>query len=174
MLAALDGSEVALPVEMIGWIVPCLSSEVVAPSGPPFNADVIATTARTHENADFDRVLIGYFSDAPDGFLIGAHAATVTKRLGPSSSRATANGYPMMILSRPRSPWLDILIQKGPLDPGHPIVVSADGKNAHCEPPERMAEWRFHEVGCCRELVASFAQMNMLAHRGMSRHCIGV
>ena len=71
-----------MPVEMIGWIAPCVSSEVLAPSGPPFNADVIATTARTHEKADFDRVLIGYFSDAPDGFLIGAHAATVTKRLG--------------------------------------------------------------------------------------------
>ena len=71
-----------MPVEMIGWIAPRVSSEVVAPSGPPFNADVIATTARTHEKADFDRVLIGYFSDAPDGFLIGAHAATVTNRLG--------------------------------------------------------------------------------------------
>lgn len=71
-----------MPVEMIGWIAPRVSSEVLAPSGPPFNADVIAATARTHEKADFDRVLIGYFSDAPDGFLIGAHAATVTKRLG--------------------------------------------------------------------------------------------
>ena len=27
-------------------------------------------------------VLIGYFSDAPDGFIIGAHAAAVTDRLG--------------------------------------------------------------------------------------------
>ena len=71
-----------MPVEMIGWIAPRVLSEVIAPSGPPFNADVIAATALTHEKADFDRVLIGYFSDAPDGFLIGAHAAAVTNRLG--------------------------------------------------------------------------------------------
>lgn len=71
-----------MPVEMIGWIAPRVSSEVLAPQGPPFNADVIATTARVHERADFDRVLIGYFSDAPDGFLVGAHAATITTRLG--------------------------------------------------------------------------------------------
>lgn len=49
--------------------------------GPPFDPEVIAQTARVHEEADFDRVLIGYFSDAPDGFLIGAHAAHVTTRL---------------------------------------------------------------------------------------------
>ena len=71
-----------MPVEMIGWIAPRVSSEVLAPSGPSFNVDVISATALTHEKADFDRVLIGYFSDAPDGFLIGAHAATVTERLG--------------------------------------------------------------------------------------------
>ena len=71
-----------MPVEMIGWIAPRVSSEVMAPSGPPFDADVIAATARVHERADFDRVLIGYFSDAPDGFLVGAHAATTTTRLG--------------------------------------------------------------------------------------------
>src|SRR5262245_99373 len=71
-----------MPVEMIGWIAPRVSSEVLAPHGPPFNVDVIAVTARIHERADFDRALIGYYSDAPDGFLIGAHAATVTKRLG--------------------------------------------------------------------------------------------
>lgn len=51
------------------------------PSGPPFNAEVITETARIHEQADFDRVLIGYFSYAPDGFLVGAHAAAVTSRL---------------------------------------------------------------------------------------------
>jgi len=54
---------------------------LIAPSGPPFDATVIAETARIHERAGFDRVLIGYFSDAPDGFLVGAHAASVTERL---------------------------------------------------------------------------------------------
>lgn len=70
-----------MPVEMIGWIAPRVSSEIIPPSGPPFNAAVIAETARIHEEAGFDRVLIGYFSDAPDGFLVGAHAASVTSRL---------------------------------------------------------------------------------------------
>jgi alkanesulfonate monooxygenase len=71
-----------MPVEMIGWIAPRISSELIPPSGPPFDANVIAETARIHEQAGFDRVLIGYFSDAPDGFLVGAHAASVTERLG--------------------------------------------------------------------------------------------
>jgi alkanesulfonate monooxygenase len=67
---------------MIGWIAPQVSSELIPPSGPPFDAEVIAETARIHERAGFDRVLIGYYSDAPDGFLVGAHAAAVTARLG--------------------------------------------------------------------------------------------
>jgi alkanesulfonate monooxygenase len=70
-----------MPVEMIGWIAPRISSELIPPSGPPFDATVIAETARIHERAGFDRVLIGYFSDAPDGFLVGAHASSVTARL---------------------------------------------------------------------------------------------
>jgi alkanesulfonate monooxygenase len=70
-----------MPVEMIGWIAPRVSSELIPPSGPPFEAEVIAETARIHERAGFDRVLIGYFSDAPDGFLVGAHAASMTERL---------------------------------------------------------------------------------------------
>src|ERR1700675_2218929 len=70
-----------MPVEMIGWIAPRVSSELIPPSGPPFDAKLIADTARLHERAGFDRVLIGYFSDAPDGFLVGAHAAAVTERL---------------------------------------------------------------------------------------------
>jgi alkanesulfonate monooxygenase len=66
---------------MIGWIAPRVSSELIPPSGPPFDANVIAETAPIHERAGFDRVLIGYFSDAPDGFLVGAHAASVIERL---------------------------------------------------------------------------------------------
>src|SRR5947207_8516009 len=67
---------------MIGWIAPRVSSELIPAAGPPFDAEVVAETARIHERAGFDRVLIGYFTDAPDGFLIGAHAASVTERLG--------------------------------------------------------------------------------------------
>src|SRR3989442_4513513 len=71
-----------MTVEMIGWIAPRVASEIIPPAGPPFDAGTIAETARLHERAGFDRVLIGYFSDAPDGFLVGAHAAAVTDRLG--------------------------------------------------------------------------------------------
>src|SRR5207248_6231009 len=71
-----------MPVEMIGCVAPRVSSEIIPPSGPPFDPEVIAETARIHEHAGFDRVLIGYFSDAPDGFLVGAHGAAVTERLG--------------------------------------------------------------------------------------------
>jgi alkanesulfonate monooxygenase len=71
-----------MPVEMIGWIAPRVSSELIPPSAPAFDVGIIAETARIHEHAGFDRVLIGYFSDAPDGFLVGAHAASVTERLG--------------------------------------------------------------------------------------------
>ena len=77
-----------MPVEMIGWIAPRVSSEIIPISGPPFRAEVVAETARIHERAGFDRVLIGYFSDAPDGFLVGAAAAAVTERL--VSARASA------------------------------------------------------------------------------------
>jgi alkanesulfonate monooxygenase len=71
-----------MPLEMIGWIAPRVSSELIPPSGPAFDAETVAETARIHERAGFDRVLIGYFSDAPDGFLVGACAAAVTSRLG--------------------------------------------------------------------------------------------
>jgi alkanesulfonate monooxygenase len=70
-----------MPVEMIGWVAPRVSSEIIKPHGPAFNAEIIAQTAKVHENADFDRVLIGYFSDAPDGFILAAHAAAETERL---------------------------------------------------------------------------------------------
>jgi alkanesulfonate monooxygenase len=70
-----------MPVEVIGWVAPRVSSELIPPSGPPFSAEVIAETARIHERAGFDRALIGYFSDAADGFLVAAHAASATRRL---------------------------------------------------------------------------------------------
>ena len=50
-----------MPVEMIGWIAPRVASELISAEGPPLDPDVIAHTAQVHEEADFDRVLIGYF-----------------------------------------------------------------------------------------------------------------
>jgi alkanesulfonate monooxygenase len=70
-----------MPVEMIGWVTPRISSEIIPPAGPCFDPKVIERSARLHEAAGFDRVLIGYFSNAPDGFLIAAHAAACTERL---------------------------------------------------------------------------------------------
>ena len=46
-----------MPVEMIGWVAPRVASEIIPPQGPAFNAEVIATSAKIHEAADFDRVL---------------------------------------------------------------------------------------------------------------------
>ena len=39
-------------------------------------------SAQAAEAASFDRVLVGYFSDGPDGFLLSAYAAAHTERLG--------------------------------------------------------------------------------------------
>ena len=71
-----------MPVDMIGWVTPRVSSEIIPAAGPPFDAGVVAQTARLHERAGFDRVLIGYFSNAPDGFLVAAQAAFATQHLG--------------------------------------------------------------------------------------------
>ncbi|MGI9475115.1 MAG: LLM class flavin-dependent oxidoreductase [Hyphomicrobiaceae bacterium] len=71
-----------MPVEMIGWVAPQISSEIIKATGPAFNADIVAKTAQVHEATGFDRVLVGYFSDAPDGFILAAHAAAHTERLG--------------------------------------------------------------------------------------------
>jgi hypothetical protein len=38
-----------VPVEMIGWIAPRVSSELIPSSAPPFDADVLAETVRIHE-----------------------------------------------------------------------------------------------------------------------------
>src|SRR5258707_578616 len=46
-----------MPIEMIGWIAPRVSSELIPPSGPAFEAHVIAETAR--KLATFDQLSNG-------------------------------------------------------------------------------------------------------------------
>src|SRR3954463_14103993 len=69
-------------VDFIGMIAHRKHSEIHPPSGPIVDLDYIDRFARAHDEGGFDRVLIGYFSDSPDGFLIAARAAFVTERVG--------------------------------------------------------------------------------------------
>ena len=71
-------------IEIIGMISTTLASEIYGKSiitgavDPRFIADF----ARAHEAGGFDRVLVGYGSTGADGFVVAAHAAGATTRLG--------------------------------------------------------------------------------------------
>ncbi|MFE4640676.1 LLM class flavin-dependent oxidoreductase [Streptomyces sp. NPDC056730] len=58
------------------------ASETRPPSGPVIDPDYTARFARAHEDAGFDRILIGYSSSRPDGAQVAAYVAARTERLG--------------------------------------------------------------------------------------------
>jgi alkanesulfonate monooxygenase len=72
-----------MPVEFIGLIGHQDSSESRLPSGPVVDKAYISALARAHDNAGFDRALIGYFSSMPDGQQLAAYTAFETTRLSP-------------------------------------------------------------------------------------------
>ena len=69
-------------VEFIGMIGTQSASETHPPSGPAIDIEYVRRFAQAHERADFDRILIGYFSNAADGFIVASYAAFVTQKLG--------------------------------------------------------------------------------------------
>jgi alkanesulfonate monooxygenase len=71
-----------IPVEFIGMIATRASSETRPAEGPIVDVPFTRAFARVHEESGFDRVLIGYYSDAPDGFVIAADVLAHTERLG--------------------------------------------------------------------------------------------
>ena len=82
-----------MPVEFIGMISNRPPSELTGaaggvdgPLGPidgsPLDMEHLTRFIRVHEDAEFDRVLIGYFAGAPDGWSIASYAAQITDRLG--------------------------------------------------------------------------------------------
>ncbi|MFB7273084.1 LLM class flavin-dependent oxidoreductase [Streptomyces sp. NPDC056244] len=71
-----------MSVEFIGMIGTQDASETRPPSGPVIDADYTARFARAHEDAGFDRILIGYSSSRPDGVQVAAYVAGHTERLG--------------------------------------------------------------------------------------------
>jgi alkanesulfonate monooxygenase len=70
-----------MPVEFIGMIATKPGSETDVRKGPAIEPEHLRAFARTHEEAGFDRVLIGYGSSQPDGLQVAAHAAAHTERL---------------------------------------------------------------------------------------------
>jgi alkanesulfonate monooxygenase len=58
------------------------ASETHAAEGPLIDVPYTREFARVHEEAGFDRVLIGYYSDAADGFVVAADVFAHTERLG--------------------------------------------------------------------------------------------
>jgi alkanesulfonate monooxygenase len=71
-----------MPVEFIGFIGNHHSSEIIPRGGPVVDPHYIATVAKAHEYAGFDRALLAFHADAPDPLVIGQYAASVTERLG--------------------------------------------------------------------------------------------
>ncbi|MDR2689708.1 MAG: LLM class flavin-dependent oxidoreductase, partial [Azoarcus sp.] len=70
-----------MSITILGMIGHHLASETIPPVGPVFDKDYIATFARAHETAGFDRILIGYWTDQPDGLIVAAHAAFATEHI---------------------------------------------------------------------------------------------
>lgn len=70
-----------MSVQFIGMIGHRLSSETIDASGPIFDKAYITRFAQVHEAAGFDRVLVGYWSDQPDGFLVTALAGLATSKI---------------------------------------------------------------------------------------------
>ena len=71
-----------MTVEFIGMIHHREASEIIAPPPVVMDRGYIRDFAQAAETGGFDKVLVGYFSDGPDGFLLAAAAATHTDRLG--------------------------------------------------------------------------------------------
>ncbi len=73
-------------IEFIGMIGTRSASELDGPGanliGGHIDAPFVRDFARAHEDAGFDRVLIGYGSTGPDSFSVASYVSSVTDRLG--------------------------------------------------------------------------------------------
>jgi alkanesulfonate monooxygenase len=70
-----------MTIEFIGMIHHRHASEIHPPGPLLFDRGYVREFAQAAEAGGFDRVLVGYFSDGPDGFLLASCAAAHTERL---------------------------------------------------------------------------------------------
>src|ERR1700733_2891283 len=71
-----------MTVEFIGMIHHREASEIKPPPPQILDRGYIREFAQAAEAGGFDKVLVGYFSDGPDGFILATAAAAHTERLG--------------------------------------------------------------------------------------------
>lgn len=71
-----------MSVEIIGMITAAPSSEVDQPLGDAVDPAYVTRLAQAHETAGFDKALVGYFSNGPEGAVVSSFIAAATQRLG--------------------------------------------------------------------------------------------
>ncbi len=71
-----------MSVEFIGMIHHREASEIRPPGPAVLDRGYIRDFAQAAEAGGFDKLLVGYFSDGPDGFLLASAAAAHTDRIG--------------------------------------------------------------------------------------------
>jgi alkanesulfonate monooxygenase len=71
-----------MSIQFIGMIQSREQSEIHPPSGPTIDPAYVRAGAQAHEQAGFDRILIGWYSNGADPLQIGTYAAAHTSRLG--------------------------------------------------------------------------------------------
>jgi alkanesulfonate monooxygenase len=76
-----------MSLEFIGMIQPREQSEIHPAHGPAIDPGYLVASAQAHEahaaeGGGFDRVLIGWYSNGPDGLQLAAHVAAHTKQVG--------------------------------------------------------------------------------------------
>ncbi|NMI02032.1 LLM class flavin-dependent oxidoreductase [Pseudonocardia acidicola] len=71
-----------MTVEFIGMIGSQHVSETHPASGPVVDREFVRRFTRAHEEAGFDKVLVGYSSSTPEGLQIAGYAAAHSDRLG--------------------------------------------------------------------------------------------
>jgi alkanesulfonate monooxygenase len=71
-----------MTVEIIGMVrTQDVSESQGDPDGPPLDVDYLTRFARAHEEAGFDRVLVGYHATGPESFAVAHHVLSVTSTL---------------------------------------------------------------------------------------------
>jgi alkanesulfonate monooxygenase len=71
-----------MPLEVIGISGTRELSELASANGPAIDIEYLTRISQVHDEAGFDRVLVGFFGTAPDGFAVSSHILNHTKRLG--------------------------------------------------------------------------------------------